>query len=48
MTWKIWEGALQGITEFVERYEYVDLEFDVGLQGEEAILGTGVLGMKKG
>ena len=47
MTWKLWEAALQGIAEFVERYEYVDMEFDIGQTGAEQLFGTGVLGMMK-
>ena len=45
MTWKVWETALQSIVEFVERYEYVDMEFDVGKSGFEHFFGTGALGM---
>lgn len=47
MTWKVWGTALQGITDFVERYEYVDMDFDVGQTGLEQFFGTGVLGMMK-
>ena len=47
MTWKVWEMALQGIADFVERYEYVDMDFDVGKTGTERFFGTGVLGMQK-
>lgn len=47
MTWKVWETALQGIADFVERYEYVDMDFDVGQMGMEEYFGTGVLGMMK-
>lgn len=47
MSWKVWEMALQGIVDFVERYEYVDMDFDVGQIGMEQFFGTGVLGMMK-
>ena len=47
MTWRIWETALRGIVEFLERYEYIDMEFDIGQSGVEEFLGTGVLGMFK-
>ncbi len=35
MTWRKWETALRGIADFVERYEYVDMEFDVGEMGKK-------------
>lgn len=44
MTWKVWGTALQGIVDFLERYEYVDMEFDVGKTGLEQFWGTGALG----
>ena len=47
MTWRVWQTALEGIADFLERYEYVDMEFDVGQTGLEKFLGTGVLGMMK-
>ena len=47
MTWKVWETAVRGIADFVERYEYVDMDFDVGQMGMEQVFGTGVLGMMK-
>ena len=45
MTWKIWKIALIGITDFVGRYEAVDMDFDVGQGGAKAIYGTGVLSL---
>ena len=48
MTWKVWETALQGLADFVEMYEYVDMDFDVGQTGVDKFFGTGVLGMRKG
>lgn len=47
MTWRLWETALRGIMDFLERYEYVDMEFDVGQVGFERIFGTGALGSMK-
>ncbi len=47
MTWKVWETALQSIADFVETYEYVDMDFDVGQKRVKQFFGTGVLGMKK-
>ncbi|CAD6567667.1 MAG: hypothetical protein ASARMPREDX12_000592 [Alectoria sarmentosa] len=47
MTWKVWETAVQGIADFVERYECVDMDFDIGQTGSERFFGTGVLGMMK-
>ncbi len=46
MTWRRWETALRGIADFVERYEYVDMEFDIGIMGQKQheYIGTGVLG----
>lgn len=45
MTWRVWESALRGLADFVERYEYVDMEFDVGQSVWEQYYGTGVLSM---
>ena len=47
MTWKVWETALQSIAYFVEKYEFVDMDFDVGQKRVRQFFGTGVLGMKK-
>lgn len=47
LTWRVWEAALRGIVYFVETYEYVEMEFDIGQTGLEQFLGTGVLGMMK-
>ena len=44
MTWRVWETALRAIADFVERYEYVEMEFDVGQKGMTQYWGTGVLG----
>ena len=47
MTWRLWESALRGIVDFLARYEYIDMAFDIGQTGVEEFLGTGVLGMFK-
>lgn len=44
MTWEVFEGAVWGLMDFVERYECVDFDFDVGEFGMERVFGTGVLG----
>ena len=46
MTWRLWETALRGIVTFLQNYEYVDMEFDVGLIGMERWYGTGALGKR--
>ena len=45
MTWQAWKSALIGITDFVGRYEYVDMDFDVGQRGGKTFYGTGVLSL---
>ena len=45
MTWKAWKLALIGITNFVGRYEVVDMDFDVGQRGGKVFYGTGVLSL---
>ena len=45
MTWKTWKIALIGITDFVGRYESVDMDFDVGQGGAKTLYGTGVLSL---
>ena len=47
MTWRVLETALRGIVVFLEKYEYVDMEFDIGQIGLEQFFGTGSLGMFK-
>ena len=47
MTWRVFETALRGIVVFLEEYEYVDMEFDIGQIGLEQFFGTGSLGMFK-
>ena len=47
MTWGVWETALRGIVDFLEEYEYVDMDFDIGQTGVEKFFGTGTLGMFK-
>ena len=47
LTWRAWETALQGIAQFVERYEFIDMDFDVGKIGKGQFYGTGTLGMMR-
>lgn len=47
MTWRVFETALRGIVVFLEKYEYVDMEFDIGQVGMERFFGTGSLGTFK-
>ncbi|CAD6593567.1 MAG: hypothetical protein ASARMPREDX12_007324 [Alectoria sarmentosa] len=44
MTWEVFEKTLWGLLHFVETYECVDFDFDVGEWGMERAFGTGVLG----
>lgn len=45
MTWGILETTALGIWNFANTYEYIDLDFDVGVEvvGEEKYYGTGAL-----
>ena len=45
LTWGMLEGVERGIWEFVNQYEYVDFDFDVGAPGlwKENIYATGAL-----
>lgn len=45
MTWGILEATALGIWNFANTYEYIDLDFDVGVEvvGEEKYYGTGAL-----
>lgn len=44
MTWEVFEKTLWGLIYFVETYEFIDLDFDVGEFGMEKAFGTGALG----
>lgn len=44
MTWEVFEKTLWGVMYFIETYECVDFDFDVGEWGMEKAYGTGVLG----
>lgn len=44
MTWEVLEKTIWGLTYFVETYECVDFDFDIGEFGMEKAFGTGVLG----
>ena len=45
LTWGMLERVERGIWEFVNRYEYVDFDFDVGAPGfwKENVYATGAL-----
>lgn len=44
MTWEVFEKTLWGLMHFVEDYDCVDFDFDVGEFGMEKAFGTGALG----
>ena len=44
MTWRVLETALRGIVVFLEKYEYVEMDLDIGQIGMEQFFGTGSLG----
>ena len=44
MTWEVFEKTLWGLMYFIETYECVDFDVDVGEWGMEKAFGTGVLG----
>ncbi len=44
MTWEVFERMIWGLLHFVEVYEFVDFDFDIGEFGMERAFGTGVLG----
>lgn len=46
MTWEVVERTVWGLMHFVESFECVDFDFDVGEVGMERAFGTGVLGRK--
>ena len=43
MTWGMWGTTLQGLTDFVERWEPVDLDFEVMVSGIVGVVGSGLL-----
>ena len=49
LTWGMLERVVSAIWEFVNRYEYVDFDFDVGAPGvwKENVYGTGALTFRK-
>ena len=49
LTWGMVEGAARAIWEFVNQYEYVDFDFDMGAPGlwKENVYGTGALTFKQ-
>lgn len=44
MTWEVFEETLWALQDFVELYECVDFDFDIGEFGMDKAFGTGVLG----
>ena len=45
MTWDVLETAIWGLMHFVQTYECVDFDFDIGEFGMERAFGTGALGV---
>ena len=43
MTWEVLESTIGGLLYFVQTYECVGFDFDVGGTGNETPFGTGVL-----
>ncbi len=43
MTWGMWGTTLRGLGDFVERWEYVDFDFEVREMGYAGVVGSGLL-----
>ena len=43
MTWEVLESTIGGLFHFVQTYECVGFDFDVGGSGNETPFGTGIL-----
>lgn len=43
MTWGMWGTTLRGLAEFVERWEFVDLDFEVRESRVTGVVGSGLL-----
>ena len=43
MTWGMWGTTLRGLADFVERWEFRDLDFDVTEFGRVGLVGNGML-----
>ena len=43
MTWGMWGTTLRGLAEFVERWEFVDLDFEVRERLITGVVGSGLL-----
>ena len=43
MTWEMWGTTLRGLADFVERWEAVDLDFEVRELDVVGIVGSGLL-----
>ena len=48
MTWEDWENAVWGLLHFVETFESLEFEFEIGKSGMERAFGMGVLGRSDG
>lgn len=44
MTWEVLENAVWGLMYFVDTFEIVEFEFEIGKFGMERAFGTGLLG----
>lgn len=43
MTWGIWGTTLRGLADFVEQWEFVDMDFQVRELGIVEVVGSGLL-----
>ena len=43
LTWKMWGTTITGISGWVERYEFLDCDFDIAMLGYSGNFGTGNL-----
>ena len=43
MTWGMWGTTLRGLADFVERWEFRDLDFEVRERDFTGVLGGGLL-----
>ena len=44
MTWEDWENAVWGLLHFVDTFESMEFEFEIGKSGMKKAFGMGVLG----
>ena len=43
MTWGMWGITLRGLMDFAERWEFVDLDFEIFERGILGVVGSGLL-----